>query len=215
MDKRLFCLLITTATVVATVPVPAPTPAPADDCTWAFSKVTDCTTYLLNGSADDDPSAPCCGGVTSIVKTAPECICTVVEMASHLGLSLNMTRLLHLPQVCKVSLPPGVGDCDVDFSPSPSPSIIPPSPAPAPGTPPTPPVAEPPTPGTSPTPPVAEPPTTTPPSSPAPPVDEPPTPNPPSPPLASESSTSSSKLQSGSFMVLISLAVAGLSISHF
>ena len=69
-----------------------------------------CLGYVQDGSTVTVPSATCCDELKQVMKASPSCLCEEFKMASDLGIKLNMTRALGLPQACSVQAP-DVADC--------------------------------------------------------------------------------------------------------
>ncbi|XP_006655345.2 non-specific lipid transfer protein GPI-anchored 5-like [Oryza brachyantha] len=68
-----------------------------------------CLNYLTGN--ETTPSASCCSKLRDVVKAQLECLCVALNADSAaLGLSINRTRALGLPDACKVQTPP-VSNC--------------------------------------------------------------------------------------------------------
>ncbi|RRT57750.1 hypothetical protein BHE74_00034908 [Ensete ventricosum] len=110
-----------------TVSAPAPTP----DCSSAFLELTDCLTFVENGSTVAKPAGKCCSGLKKVVKKEVSCLCDVFKQGASFG--VNITKALTLPSACGVSTPP-ISKCNM---PSPSPgapsSVATGAPSPVPG----------------------------------------------------------------------------------
>ena len=79
-------------------------PAPSLDCSSAFLELTDCLTFVENGSTVAKPAGKCCSGLKKVVKKEVSCLCDVFKQGASLG--VNITKALTLPSACGVSTPP-------------------------------------------------------------------------------------------------------------
>ncbi|KAF3445770.1 hypothetical protein FNV43_RR10947 [Rhamnella rubrinervis] len=116
----------------------APSMAPSsDDCSVIVYAMSDCVSFLSDGSSDTEPDHPCCSGLETVVETNADCICEAFTMSSQMGIQLNMTRVLALPAACGVPAPP-LNDCHIPQPPQSSPSNgeLPPQSSPSNGNPP-------------------------------------------------------------------------------
>ncbi|GAA0175406.1 hypothetical protein Leryth_018129 [Lithospermum erythrorhizon] len=69
-----------------------------------------CLTYVTGSSAT--PSSSCCSQLGNVVSSNPRCLCTLLNGGgSSLGVSINQTLALTLPDQCKVQTPP-VSQCN-------------------------------------------------------------------------------------------------------
>ncbi|KAB2606355.1 non-specific lipid transfer protein GPI-anchored 2-like [Pyrus ussuriensis x Pyrus communis] len=87
---------------------PASAPAPATtDCYTTLLGLSDCLTYVEEGSNLTKPDKPCCPELAGLVKDNPICLCYLLSNTSNsLGIQIDMNRALKLPTVCKVDTPP-------------------------------------------------------------------------------------------------------------
>ncbi|KAE9591852.1 hypothetical protein Lal_00038731 [Lupinus albus] len=107
-------------------------PAPTLDCSTIILTMSDCLSFVTNGSKTTKPEGSCCSGLKPVLKTAPTCLCEAFKSSSQFGVVLNVTKAVSLPSACKVSAP-SVSNCALSetpaaapankLSPSPSPSL--------------------------------------------------------------------------------------------
>ncbi|OIV96204.1 hypothetical protein TanjilG_14881 [Lupinus angustifolius] len=114
-------------------------PAPSVDCSSVIISMSDCLSFVTNGSTVTEPKKTCCSGLEHVVKTFPACLCEVFKTSAKLGVALNLTKAASLPEACKVTAP-SVSSCGLSVAPAhaPAPGAIH-SPPPSPSTPATPP----------------------------------------------------------------------------
>ncbi|XP_077248904.1 non-specific lipid transfer protein GPI-anchored 11-like [Tasmannia lanceolata] len=112
--------------------VSAQAPAPAPDCFSVLLNLSDCLTYVTPGSNETRPDKGCCPSLAGLVANSPFCLCQLLGNSSGLGFSVNLTRALGLPNVCRVSTPPlslcsllGVPISSPTLSPGPASGISP------------------------------------------------------------------------------------------
>ncbi|CAN1131906.1 Non-specific lipid transfer protein GPI-anchored 5 [Linum perenne] len=94
--------------------------AQSGGCTSALISLTPCLSYV-SGNAST-PSSSCCSQLASVVSSQPQCLCQLVggSGGSSLGITINQTRALELPDACSVTTP-SVSRCNGGNSPSDSP----------------------------------------------------------------------------------------------
>ncbi|XP_047939010.1 non-specific lipid transfer protein GPI-anchored 11-like [Salvia hispanica] len=128
----LMIALIIAATATAQSPAPAPTfpeapgPAPELDCFPYLLNLSDCLTFVEEGSNLTQPAGGCCPELGNLVDTQPICLCQLLGDPSKVGIAVDLNRALKLPSLCNVSTPP-VSLCaaigiPVSLSPSEAPS---------------------------------------------------------------------------------------------
>ncbi|KAI3806480.1 hypothetical protein L1987_22387 [Smallanthus sonchifolius] len=91
-----------------------PALAPAPDCLTALTNVTDCLTFVQDGSNLTVPDKACCPEFAGLLESNPICLCELIGQAKNYA--VNVTKALTLPSVCKVQAPP------VSACPAPTPS---------------------------------------------------------------------------------------------
>jgi Probable lipid transfer len=88
----------------------------SSSCTTALVGLSPCLNYISGN--DTTPSGSCCSQLASVVKSEPECLCTVLNGGSSsgsLGMTINETRALELPGACKVQTP-SASNCNSKYN---------------------------------------------------------------------------------------------------
>ncbi|XP_020971145.1 non-specific lipid-transfer protein-like protein At2g13820 isoform X2 [Arachis ipaensis] len=81
----------------------------SSSCTSTLTSLSPCLNYIMGSSST--PSSSCCSQLSSVVKSSPQCLCSVLNGGgSNLGIPINQTLALSLPSACKVQTPP-VSQC--------------------------------------------------------------------------------------------------------
>lgn len=73
-------------------------------CMSAIISLSPCLNYVTGSSST--PSSSCCTQLASVVSSQVQCLCTVLNGSSSLGITINQTRALALPSACNVQTPP-------------------------------------------------------------------------------------------------------------
>ncbi|KAG8100569.1 hypothetical protein GUJ93_ZPchr0013g34296 [Zizania palustris] len=74
-------------------------------CSSVMMTLSPCLDYISGKSLS--PEFTCCTALAGIVQSDPRCLCMVLDgSAASFGISINHTRALELPGVCKVHAPP-------------------------------------------------------------------------------------------------------------
>ncbi|XP_022898180.1 protein YLS3-like isoform X3 [Olea europaea var. sylvestris] len=75
-------------------------------CTTAIVGLSPCLNYVIGNSST--PSSSCCSQLSGVVKSQPQCLCSLLNggAASSFGITINQTLALALPKVCNVQTPP-------------------------------------------------------------------------------------------------------------
>ncbi|KAK8308314.1 hypothetical protein V6Z12_D02G049100 [Gossypium hirsutum] len=101
------------------------------DCTSVIITMAPCVDYVTGTSST--PSVPCCSQLANVVQLQPHCLCMALSGGgSSLGVEVNQTLALALPQLCHVKTPPesnckaADGPAVISISPSGSPQGLPP-----------------------------------------------------------------------------------------
>uniref|UniRef100_A0A0E0DTB2 Bifunctional inhibitor/plant lipid transfer protein/seed storage helical domain-containing protein n=1 Tax=Oryza meridionalis TaxID=40149 RepID=A0A0E0DTB2_9ORYZ len=69
--------------------------------------MSDCLTYVQNGSRARRPDKPCCPELAGLVESNPVCLCELLSGAGDsYGIAVDYSRALALPAICRVSTPP-------------------------------------------------------------------------------------------------------------
>ncbi|CAN0839045.1 Non-specific lipid transfer protein GPI-anchored 31, partial [Linum grandiflorum] len=101
----------------------AAAPAPAADCSTVVLSLSDCLTYVLNGSTTTKPEGTCCSGLKDVLKNNAACLCQAFQSSGQLGVELNMTKALTLPSACKLQAPP-MSACQLSMAPAGAPGMF-------------------------------------------------------------------------------------------
>ncbi|XP_057802382.1 non-specific lipid transfer protein GPI-anchored 12-like [Salvia miltiorrhiza] len=136
----LMLAIVMAAAATAQSPAPAPAveapgpfypvaPAPALDCFTYLLNLSDCLTFVQEGSNLTEPDKGCCPELGNLVDTQPICLCQLLGDPSQVGISVDVDRALKLPSLCNVTTPP-VSLCAAIGIPV---SALAPSEAPSPG----------------------------------------------------------------------------------
>ncbi|KAK8659673.1 hypothetical protein V6N13_029870 [Hibiscus sabdariffa] len=101
----------------------APSPSSSSlDCSSLILNMEDCLSFVSGGSKVSKPEGTCCSGLKSVLKADPECLCEAFKSSASLGVTLNVTKALTLPAVCKVSAPPTT-NCAISLTPAGAPGM--------------------------------------------------------------------------------------------
>uniref|UniRef100_A0A0D9V722 Bifunctional inhibitor/plant lipid transfer protein/seed storage helical domain-containing protein n=1 Tax=Leersia perrieri TaxID=77586 RepID=A0A0D9V722_9ORYZ len=93
----------------------SPALAPAPDagggitpaCMDAVRNMSDCLTYVMNGSTAKKPDDPCCPELAGLLESKPVCLCQLLAGgASSYDISVDYKRALALPGICGLAAPP-------------------------------------------------------------------------------------------------------------
>ncbi|XP_057472935.1 non-specific lipid transfer protein GPI-anchored 5-like [Actinidia eriantha] len=90
-------------------------------CTSVLISLSPCLNYITGNSSI--PSSGCCTQLANVVGSQPECLCEVINDSSSLGIDINRTQALTLPNACNVETPP-ISRCNAT-SPTASPTGTP------------------------------------------------------------------------------------------
>lgn len=80
--------------------------AQSNDCNNVLISMSPCLDYITGNSST--PASSCCSQLANVVKSQPQCLCAVVSGSgsSQLGININQTQAMALPNACKVQTPP-------------------------------------------------------------------------------------------------------------
>ncbi|CAI0628067.1 unnamed protein product [Linum tenue] len=101
----------------------AAAPAPAADCSTVVLALSDCLTFVLNGSTTTKPEGTCCSGLETVLNTNADCLCQTFKSSGEMGIALNVTKALTLPSACKLKTPP-MSSCQLSMAPAGSPGKL-------------------------------------------------------------------------------------------
>ncbi|KAL6009711.1 hypothetical protein ACLOJK_000140 [Asimina triloba] len=126
------------AIATAQSPAPAPSaagmmaPAPAMDCVTPLLNLSNCLTFVEEGSNLTKPEKGCCPGLSDLISSAPVCLCQLLantSAASSFGIQIDRSKALSLTTICKTDL--SVSLCSLLGVPVSAPTEAPTSPTPA------------------------------------------------------------------------------------
>ncbi|KAE8676198.1 hypothetical protein F3Y22_tig00111621pilonHSYRG00291 [Hibiscus syriacus] len=83
--------------------------ANAQSCTSALTSLAPCLNYITGNSST--PSSTCCSQLKTVVQSSPQCLCSALNNGASLGISINRTLALQLPDSCQVQTPP-ISQCN-------------------------------------------------------------------------------------------------------
>ncbi|XP_017972068.1 PREDICTED: non-specific lipid-transfer protein-like protein At5g64080 isoform X1 [Theobroma cacao] len=96
----------------------APSPSSSSvDCSSLILNMADCLSFVSSGSEVSKPEGSCCSGLKTVLKTDAECLCEAFKSSASLGVTLNVTKAMTLPAVCKVSAPSAT-NCAISLAPA-------------------------------------------------------------------------------------------------
>ncbi|KHG01671.1 hypothetical protein F383_20828 [Gossypium arboreum] len=108
----------------ASAPSPSPSPSSSSvDCSSLILNMADCLSFVSSGSEVSKPEGTCCSGLKTVLKTDAECLCEAYKSSASLGVTLNVTKAMSLPALCKVSAPPT--NCAISLTPAGAPGMQP------------------------------------------------------------------------------------------
>ncbi|NP_001335320.1 Non-specific lipid-transfer protein-like protein At5g64080 precursor [Zea mays] len=99
-------VLLLAALVLAAGPggARAQSASPSSQCTSALVSLSPCLSYISGNVSAAPPS--CCAQLGKVVQSDPQCLCVALSAdPASLGLTVNRTRALGLPDACKVTTP--------------------------------------------------------------------------------------------------------------
>ncbi|KAJ7571708.1 hypothetical protein O6H91_01G174200 [Diphasiastrum complanatum] len=98
MEKIVLLCMVISACCMALSMAATTAPPPKVDCNSQLPMLLPCLDYV-QGKVQT-PSSECCTGLSSMVKTSPSCLCSL--LSSGVGSSINTTRALEIPSKCKI-----------------------------------------------------------------------------------------------------------------
>ncbi|XP_062172559.1 non-specific lipid transfer protein GPI-anchored 2-like [Alnus glutinosa] len=86
----------------------APAPSALAGCMDKLLNLSDCLTYVLNGSNLTKPDKGCCPELAGLVESNAICLCVLLgtNVSESTGIAIDVKRALKLPSVCDVKTPP-------------------------------------------------------------------------------------------------------------
>nr|VDD59703.1 unnamed protein product [Brassica oleracea] len=89
---------------------------PSGSCVSTLTTLSPCLGYITGNSTT--PSQTCCSQLDSVIKSSPQCICSAVNSPiPNIGLNINRTQALQLPNACNIQAPP-LSQCNVATGPT-------------------------------------------------------------------------------------------------
>ncbi|KAL5830684.1 hypothetical protein ACOSQ3_016101 [Xanthoceras sorbifolium] len=85
---------------------PGPGPSSSEDCLTKLLNMSDCLSYVTEGSNLTAPEKPCCPELAGLVDSNPICLCELLGKSDSYGIKIDMSRALKLPSICHVTTPP-------------------------------------------------------------------------------------------------------------
>ncbi|CAH8357528.1 unnamed protein product [Eruca vesicaria subsp. sativa] len=97
---------------------------PSGPCVSTLTTLSPCLSYITRNSTN--PSQTCCSQLDSVIKSSPRCICSAVNSPiPNIGLNINRTQALQLPNACNIQAPP-LSQCNAANGPTtPPPALSP------------------------------------------------------------------------------------------
>ena len=85
----------------------AAAPAPeSNGCLMALANMSECLTYVEDGSKLSKPDKGCCPELAGLVDSNPICLCEMLGKPDSIGIKIDLNKALKLPSVCGVTTPP-------------------------------------------------------------------------------------------------------------
>ncbi|KAK9939328.1 hypothetical protein M0R45_016026 [Rubus argutus] len=105
--SMIVAMLLMVIGVGVSAQAPGPAPAASTDCMSELLTMSDCLTYVEEGSNLTKPDKACLPELAKLVNNNPICLCYLLQKnsTSNYGIEIDMNRALHLPSVCKVETP--------------------------------------------------------------------------------------------------------------
>ncbi|KAF8006462.1 hypothetical protein BT93_K0685 [Corymbia citriodora subsp. variegata] len=96
--------------LVLAAAAPWPRSVAQSGCTNTLMSLAPCLNFITGNSST--PSSSCCSQLASVVQASPRCLCSVMNGAAPvLGIPINQTLALALPNACNVQTPP-ISQCN-------------------------------------------------------------------------------------------------------
>ncbi|KAG4917898.1 hypothetical protein JHK84_055223 [Glycine max] len=101
----LACCGMSAPTSVPKTTAAAPAPE-SNGCLMALANMSDCLTYVEDGSKLSKPDKGCCPELAGLVDSNPICLCEMLGKPDSIGIKIDLNKALKLPSVCGVTTPP-------------------------------------------------------------------------------------------------------------
>lgn len=103
----LFAIAFCGVSAQSPAPESATAPSPAgSSCFTVLVNMSDCLTYVEDGSNLTKPDKGCCPELAGLVDSHPICLCELLGNPDSIGIKINLNKALKLPSVCGVITPP-------------------------------------------------------------------------------------------------------------
>ncbi|VFQ83773.1 unnamed protein product [Cuscuta campestris] len=77
------------------------------NCMTAILSLSPCISYATGNSSVRPPSSSCCTQLSNIVRSTPQCLCSLLNGgASSFGVYINETLAALIPAACNLHTPP-------------------------------------------------------------------------------------------------------------
>ncbi|KAL6513153.1 hypothetical protein OROGR_020639 [Orobanche gracilis] len=104
-----FTLFFISAGSVPAAPSGKVAPAPAPDCLSVVMGMSSCLSFVGAGSNATEPEGSCCAGLNTVLntggQTGAKCLCESFNNRGSVGIQMNMTKALDLPDACDIKFP--------------------------------------------------------------------------------------------------------------
>jgi hypothetical protein len=78
-------------------------------CSTDLFRLLPCLPFIEGTAAV--PADTCCANLGSMVHDEPQCLCQALSNPSTAPVAVNMTRVMAMPRLCRLDLPPATGAC--------------------------------------------------------------------------------------------------------
>ncbi|KAG0526135.1 hypothetical protein BDA96_06G119500 [Sorghum bicolor] len=78
-------------------------------CSTDLFRLLPCLPFIEGSAAV--PADTCCANLGSMVHDEPQCLCQALSNPSTAPVAVNMTRVMAMPRLCRLDLPPATGAC--------------------------------------------------------------------------------------------------------
>ncbi|KAL6501234.1 hypothetical protein OROHE_024881 [Orobanche hederae] len=104
-----FTLFYISSESVSAAPPSGKATAPAPDCLSVVMGMSSCLSFVMAGSNTTEPESSCCAGLNTVLDTGGQigakCLCESFNNRGSVGIRMNVTKALYLPDACDIKLP--------------------------------------------------------------------------------------------------------------
>lgn len=100
MARLVWFAFMAAISVVVTVAQGA---SPSEECISVLMDMSDCLSFVENGSTVPRPSTSCCNGFKKVLKNSPQCLCDAFYNQNGLPIAIDMKKAMSLPAACKAT----------------------------------------------------------------------------------------------------------------